>query len=191
MSWPGAGRGIVFKTGILFVIETTWEFHNAAWLVCFPGSCIICAAIVLPDRPSEEWSPESKRKLKKGNRQPLVRFKPCFGRAVMVPLPLCPWYFKSVVMYAKHWSRCFARAGVGPHCYACSKRARRSCCGLLRARLTVSGLLTAGLENCLERLLCSSAASAAVCSTIWRERSVFPLTVINPRGPGILSLRYA
>ena len=36
MSWPGAGHGIVFKTGILLVIETTWEFHNAAWLVCLP-----------------------------------------------------------------------------------------------------------------------------------------------------------
>ena len=34
MSWPGAGCGIVFKTGIPLVIETTWEFHNAAWLVC-------------------------------------------------------------------------------------------------------------------------------------------------------------
>src|SRR3954471_22264157 len=35
MSGPGAGRGIVCKTGILLVIETTWEFHNAAWLVCY------------------------------------------------------------------------------------------------------------------------------------------------------------
>ena len=26
------------------------------------------------------------------NRQPLVRFKLCFGCVVMVPLPLCPWY---------------------------------------------------------------------------------------------------
>ena len=50
---------------------------------------------------------------KKGIRQPLVRFKPYFGRAVIVPLPLCPWYFKSVVMYAKHWFRYIARARVG------------------------------------------------------------------------------
>ena len=50
---------------------------------------------------------------KKGIRQPLVRFKPYFGRAVIVPLPLCPWYFKSVVMYVKHWFRYIARARVG------------------------------------------------------------------------------
>ena len=91
MSGPGAGRGIIYKVGISLVTETTWEFHNAAWLVCFPGSCIVCAAIELPNRPSEEWSPESKRKIK--NRQPLVWFKPCFGRAVMVPLPPMPMVF--------------------------------------------------------------------------------------------------
>ena len=54
-----------------------------------------------------------KKKKKKGIRQPLVRFKPYFGRAVIVPLPLCPWYFKSVVMYAKRWFRYIARARVG------------------------------------------------------------------------------
>ena len=54
--------------------------------------------------------------------------------------------------------------------------------------LMVSGRLVAGLENCLERLLCTSAARAAVCSSVRREHSVFPLTVITPRGPGILSL---
>ena len=52
------------------------EFRNAAWRVCFPGSCIVCTAIVLSGRPSQGWSPESKRKLR--NRQPLVCFKPCF-----------------------------------------------------------------------------------------------------------------
>src|SRR4051812_18495398 len=51
--------------------------------------------------------------IKKRNRQPLGRFKPCFGRAGMFPLPLCPWYFKSVVMYAKHWFRYIAGARVG------------------------------------------------------------------------------
>src|SRR3954468_8333377 len=81
--------------------------------------------------------------------------------------------------------------GLGPHCYACSACARQSCCRLLRARLTVSGRFIAGLENFLERLLCTSAARAAVCSFVRRERSVFPLTVMTPRGPGILSLRYA
>ena len=40
-------------------------------------------------------------------------FKPLFGRAVMVPFPLCPWYFPSIVMYAQHWFGKFARAGVG------------------------------------------------------------------------------
>ena len=59
------------------MIETIWEFRTAAWLVCFPGSGILCAAIELPNRPSEGWSHESKRKLKK-NWQPLVRFKPYF-----------------------------------------------------------------------------------------------------------------
>ena len=55
----------------------------------------------------------------------------------------------------------------------------------------VSGRLTAGLENCLKRLLCTSATRAAVCSSVRRERSVFPLTVMTPQGPGILSLSYA
>ena len=53
------------------------------------------------------------RKIKKRIRQPLVHFKPYFGRAVIVPLPLCPWYFKGVVMYARYWFRYVARAGVG------------------------------------------------------------------------------
>src|SRR3954465_148605 len=55
----------------------------------------------------------------------------------------------------------------------------------------LSGFLAAGLESCLNRLLCTSAARAAVCSSVRMEHSVFPLTVITPRGPGILSLRYA
>ena len=54
MSVPGAGCGMVSETGIVLVIETTWEFRNVAWLVCFPGSCIVYAAIELPNRPSEE-----------------------------------------------------------------------------------------------------------------------------------------
>ncbi len=40
-------------------------------------------------------------------------FKPYFGRAVIVPLPLGPGYFKSVVMYVKHWFRYIVRARVG------------------------------------------------------------------------------
>ena len=39
--------------------------------------------------------------------------EPHSGHAVVVPLPLCPWYLQSVVMYAWYWSRDFARAGVG------------------------------------------------------------------------------
>ena len=54
-----------------------------------------------------------RKKLKKRIRQPLVRFKPYFGHAVIVPLPLCPWYFKGVVMYARYWFRYVASAGVG------------------------------------------------------------------------------
>src|SRR3954465_7867246 len=77
---------------------------------CFPGSCIVRAAVELANRSSEVWSPESK---KKGIRQPLVRFRPYFGLAIVVPLPLRPWYFESVVMYAKHWFCYVARAGVG------------------------------------------------------------------------------
>ena len=49
---------------------------------------------------------------KKESGSPL-RFKPYFGRAVIVPLPLCPWYFKGVVMYARYWFRYVAIAGVG------------------------------------------------------------------------------
>ena len=56
---------------------------------------------------------------------------------------------------------------------------------LLRARLAVSGRLTAGLENCLRRLLCTSAARAAVCSSVRRERSVFPLTGFRASESGI------
>ena len=33
--------------------------------------------------------------------------------AVVVPLPLCPWYLQSVMMYVKDQSCNLARAGVG------------------------------------------------------------------------------
>ena len=81
--------------------------------MCVPGSCIVCAAVELPNGSSEVWSPESKKKFKKEFGQPLVRFKPYFGRAVLVPLPLRPWYFESIIMYAKRWFRYIARARVG------------------------------------------------------------------------------
>ena len=35
------------------------------------------------------------------------------GPVVVVPLPLCPWYLQSVMMYAKDQSCDLARAGVG------------------------------------------------------------------------------
>ena len=47
---PGASCGIVSKTGIKLVIETTWTFDVACFL---PGCCIVGSASVLPDRPSE------------------------------------------------------------------------------------------------------------------------------------------
>ena len=39
--------------------------------------------------------------------------EPHSGPDVVVPLPLSPWYFQSVVMYAGYWFCNFARAGVG------------------------------------------------------------------------------
>ena len=48
---PGASCETVCKTGILLVIETTWEFDIA---FCLLGCCIMCSAIVLPDRVSRD-----------------------------------------------------------------------------------------------------------------------------------------
>ena len=45
------------------------------------------------------------------------------------------------------------------------------------------------IKDLLEKAACTSTAKAAVCSSVWRERSIFPLTVMTPHGPGILSLR--
>ena len=47
---PGASCGILSKTGIKLVIETTLTFDVACFL---PGYCIVGSARVLPDRPSE------------------------------------------------------------------------------------------------------------------------------------------
>src|SRR3954466_180696 len=89
---PGVICEAVCKTGILLVIETTWTFDVA---FCLPGCCIVCSAIVLPDRPFGEWSPESKkRKMTKSGAPSVV--EPHFWHAVFVPLPLCPWYFARV-----------------------------------------------------------------------------------------------
>ena len=39
--------------------------------------------------------------------------EPHSGPVVVVPIPLCPWYLQSVMMYAKDQSCDLARAGVG------------------------------------------------------------------------------
>ena len=39
--------------------------------------------------------------------------EPHSGPVVVVPLPLCPWYLQSVMMYVKDRSCNLARAGVG------------------------------------------------------------------------------
>ena len=72
----------------------------------------MCSAIVLPDRPSGEWSPESKKNEMKKFGAPSV-VEPHSGPIVVVPLPLCPWFLQSVMMYAKDQSCDLARAGVG------------------------------------------------------------------------------
>ena len=45
------------------------------------------------------------------------------------------------------------------------------------------------IKVCLKRPLCTSAAKAAVCSSVRRERSMFPLIVMKPRGLGILNFK--
>ena len=60
------------------------------------------------------WVKKRKRE-KKGTthlRAPGV-VKPHPGPIVVVPLPLCPWYLQSVMMYAKDPSWNFVGAGVG------------------------------------------------------------------------------
>ena len=93
-------------------------------------------------------------------------------------------------MYARHeWSLNEARAEAG------LLVALLACLAILLQgtpdSLEVFGVVVAGFVVCQRRLLCTFAARAAVCSSARRERSVFPLTVITPRGLGILSLRYA
>ena len=69
-----------------------------------------------PDRASAKRSPEDKKKKKEKKMTHLGApgvVEPHSGHVVVVPLPLCPWYLQSVVMYAWYWSRDFARAAVG------------------------------------------------------------------------------
>src|SRR3954467_14919623 len=114
LTCPVQGRAakLICKTGILLVIETTWESIMRHGL----SASLVLASFVrqLNCRTGcPKYGVLKVREDKERIRQPLVRFKPCFGRAVMVPLPLRPWYFESVVMYVKHWFCYFARAGVG------------------------------------------------------------------------------
>ena len=70
------------------------------------------SAILLPDRASGKRSPENKKK-RMTQLGALGAVEPLSGHVEVVPLPLCPWYLQSVVMYAWYWFRDFARAGVG------------------------------------------------------------------------------
>ena len=74
------------------------------------------SASPLPDRASDERGPVGKEKRKEKRtthlRAPGV-VKPNSGLIVVVPLPLCPWYLQSIMMYAKDQSCDLAMAGVG------------------------------------------------------------------------------
>src|SRR3954468_21094275 len=110
---------------------------------------------------------------------------------LMCPFPCAHGILRAYLCTLGTSSAMLRWLALGPYCYACSERAKRSCCRLLWARFALSGFLTAGLESCLERLLCTSAARNAVWCSVQMECLVFPLTVIIPRGAGILSLTYA
>ena len=74
------------------------------------------SAGLLPDRASGERSPVGKKKKKEKKMTHLGApgvVKPHSGPVVVDPLPLCPWYLQSVMMYAKDQSCNLARAGVG------------------------------------------------------------------------------
>ena len=58
------------------------------------------------------------------------------------------------------------------------------------ARLLLSPAFTAGRYRDPYGPVWSSAARAAVCSSIRSECSVLPLIVMTPEGPGIFNFRY-
>ena len=58
-----------------------------------------------------------------------------------------------------------------------------------RTRLTVSVVLTTSHVFLILEAAYSPAARAVACFSVREERSVIPLTVMTPRGPGILSVR--
>ena len=71
------------------------------------------SAGLLPDRASGERSPVGKKKKGMTHLGAPDVVKPHSGPVMVVPLPLCPWYLQSVMMYAKNQSCDLARAGVG------------------------------------------------------------------------------
>ena len=74
------------------------------------------SAGLLPDKASGERSPVGKKNEKRKRVTHLGApgvVEPHSGPAVVVPLPLCPWYLQSVMMYVKDHSGNFARARVG------------------------------------------------------------------------------
>ena len=73
------------------------------------------SAGLLPNRATGKHGPVGKKEGKKEMTHlgaPDV-VEPHSGPVVVVPLPLCPWYLQSVMMYAKDQSCDLARAGVG------------------------------------------------------------------------------
>ena len=75
--------------------------------------------------------------------------------------------------------------GLGLHCYACSERARRFCCRLLRARLTLSGRLTPGFR-CLAR---TEVGAALLCELGTCQAVLFPITPGALEGVRVLNRR--
>ena len=75
------------------------------------------SAGLLPERASGKRSPVGKKRKKKKKEMTHLGapdvVEPHSGPVVVVPLPLCPWYLQSLIMYAKDQSCNLARAGVG------------------------------------------------------------------------------
>ena len=74
------------------------------------------SAGLLPDRASGKRSPVGKKEKRKKEMTHLGApdvVEPHSGPVVVVPLPLCPWYLQSIMMYAKDQSCDLAGAGVG------------------------------------------------------------------------------
>ena len=96
-----------------------------------------------------------------------------------------PRYFECIIMYAWHISR--GLVGRSPEAELLISVRIRCFITIIWIHLYTSLALLACELFGLIRPLNTSAARAAVCSTVWSERYILPLTVIMPRGPGILS----